>query len=136
MTPLIYLEYVYSTVYSVEISQGSPILPILYLFYNADLLKICTDIKLRTELTGFVDDVNILTYGDSMKRNCKALEQIHQKCTEWAKKHGSKFFSEKHELVHFTHMKGRIDLQAYVMLEGTKIEPKELRQMGMYDTAV
>jgi len=47
------------------IPQGSPISPVLYLFYNADLLAISDDIRLRTSSTGFLDDVNILTHSKS-----------------------------------------------------------------------
>jgi Reverse transcriptase (RNA-dependent DNA polymerase) len=55
---------------AVGIPQGSPISPILYLFYNADLLENCENIRLRTSAIGFVDDVNILTYGESTEQNC------------------------------------------------------------------
>ena len=60
--------------------QGSPISLILYLFYNADLLESCKSIRLRMSATGFVDDVNILTYGESTEQNCKKLAEIHVKC--------------------------------------------------------
>ena len=49
----------------VGIPQGSRISPILYLFYNADLLDVCENAALRTSVTGFVDDINILTHGIS-----------------------------------------------------------------------
>jgi hypothetical protein len=45
------------------IPQGSPLLLILYLFYNADLLEDCENASLRISPIGFVDDVNILIYG-------------------------------------------------------------------------
>ena len=45
------------------IPQGSPISPILYLFYNADLLEICERPGTSTSAIGFIDDVNILAYG-------------------------------------------------------------------------
>jgi Reverse transcriptase (RNA-dependent DNA polymerase) len=47
------------------IPQGSCISPILYLFYNADLLDICENTTLRTSATGFIDDINILTHSTS-----------------------------------------------------------------------
>lgn len=75
---------------SVGIPQGSPISPILYLFYNADLLESCEDIRLHTSATGFVDDINIMTYSESTEQNCLKLARIHKKCQEWAMKHGSK----------------------------------------------
>jgi Reverse transcriptase (RNA-dependent DNA polymerase) len=55
---------------SAGIPQGSPILLILYLFYNADLMEKCNNIRLCTSMTGLIDDVNILTYGQSAEENC------------------------------------------------------------------
>ena len=65
---------------SVGIPQGSLILLILYLFNNADLLESCESLQLRTSATGFVDDVNILTYSESTEQNCKKLTKIHEEC--------------------------------------------------------
>ena len=62
------------------IPQGSPLSPILYLFYNANLLKIYNQPGINTGTLRFVDDVNILAYRKSTEDNCKTLEKIHQKC--------------------------------------------------------
>ena len=64
----------------VNISQNSSLSSILYLFYNVDLLKNCDDIRLRTSIIDFVNDVNILTYDDSTKKNCEKLKKIYRKC--------------------------------------------------------
>lgn len=53
------------------IPQGSPVSPILYLFYNADLLDICKRLGTRTSGLSFVDDVNILAYSTSIKKTVK-----------------------------------------------------------------
>jgi len=45
-------------------------LPILFLFYNAELLEICNASKIRTSGIGFMDDVNMLAYGPSTEGNC------------------------------------------------------------------
>jgi exonuclease III len=83
------------------IPQGSPISPILFLFFIADLLDATNDIALRVSAIGFVDDIHVLTYGDSTERNCRTLERIHERCEEWANKHGAQFAPEKYELIHF-----------------------------------
>lgn len=62
------------------IPEGSPISPILYLFYNADLLDICEKPGTRASGLGFVDDVNILAYSTSTKENCKTLERLLAEC--------------------------------------------------------
>ena len=67
---------------NIGIPQGFPLSPILYLFYNADLLEICNNIRLRTSATGFVDDINILTYSESTEENCEKLSKVYEKCEE------------------------------------------------------
>ncbi len=67
---------------NVNISQDSLLSSILYLFYNANLLKACDDIKLRTNFTDFVNDVNILTYKEFIKCNCKVLSEIYNRCKQ------------------------------------------------------
>ena len=49
---------------------------ILYLFYNANLLKTCKNIKLCFNVTDFVNDINILIYNKFIKRNCDILKKI------------------------------------------------------------
>jgi hypothetical protein len=61
------------------VPQGSPLSPILFLFYNAGLLELCENHKLRTTGIGFIDDANILAYGLLTSGNYIALEQIHVK---------------------------------------------------------
>ena len=82
------------------IPQGSPLSPILYLFYNADLIEACK--TENTEAVGYIDDASILAVGPTAQRNCKTLKAIHQKAEKWALQHGSQFAPAKYELVHFT----------------------------------
>jgi len=67
---------------NVDILQDSSLSLILYLFYNANLLEACDDIKLKTNFTNFMNDVNILTYKEFIKRNCKVLNEIYDKCEQ------------------------------------------------------
>jgi Reverse transcriptase (RNA-dependent DNA polymerase) len=62
------------------VPQGSPLSPILFLFYNAELLEICNRSGVRTAGIGFVDDINILAYGPSTDSNCRQLERTHERC--------------------------------------------------------
>jgi len=115
------------------IPQGSPISPILYLFYNADLLDDCEDIAIAISPIGFVDDINLLTYGTSIQRNCRNLEKAYQKCIQWARTHGSKFNPEKSELIHFIGKKRLKRKDTPVTLEGTTIKPsKTIRVLGTF----
>jgi hypothetical protein len=64
------------------IPQGSPISPILYLFFNEELVQICNSFGLHSSTIGFVDDINILTWSNTTEQNCTALARIHSKCCE------------------------------------------------------
>ncbi len=86
---------------NINISQNSSLLLILYLFYNANLLEACDNIKLRTNFTNFVNDINILTYEKFMKCNCRVLSEIYNRCKQWSKMHDIKFLMTKHKLIHF-----------------------------------
>ncbi len=87
---------------NVDILQNSSLSLILYLFYNANLLKACDDIKLKTNFTNFMNDINILIYKEFMKCNCKVLSEIYDKCKQWSKMHDIKFLITKYKLIHFT----------------------------------
>jgi hypothetical protein len=55
------------------IPQGSPLSPILYLFYNADLLETLENKGLYISVISFVDNINILTFDTTTRRNCEAI---------------------------------------------------------------
>ncbi len=86
---------------NINISQDSLLSSILYLFYNAELLKACDNIRLKISFTNFINDVNILTYEKFMKRNCKVLSEIYDRCEQWSKMYNIKFLKIKHKLIHF-----------------------------------
>jgi len=67
---------------NINILQDFLLSLILYLFYNVNLLKAYNDIRLRTSFTNFVNDINILIYKKFMKRNCKVLSEIYDKCKQ------------------------------------------------------
>ncbi len=61
------------------IPQGLPLLPILYLFYNSDLInRYNTAERLNTVATGFVDDIGLLTVGNTTEETCENLRKIHK----------------------------------------------------------
>jgi hypothetical protein len=61
-----------------ETTQGSPLSPILYLFYNADLVEQCNE-QADTMSTGYIDDVAILAWGKTTERTCQILSMILEK---------------------------------------------------------
>ena len=79
------------------IPQGSPLSPILYLFYNADMMGQ----KQHSVNFGYIDDTSMLATGPSVAANCRSLALAFQECDQWAAKHASVFAPEKFALVHF-----------------------------------
>ena len=97
------------------IPQGSPISPILFLFYNSELLEICNRTDLNAQAIGFIDDVNALAWSRSAQHNVRILQRVHERCIEWARRHGTKFAPDKYELVHFTRRR-KVNLNCGIQL--------------------
>ena len=50
---------------------------------------------------GFIDDTNLVAWGDSAHDDCQRLEAAHDRCIAWAKRYGAKFAPEKYQLINF-----------------------------------
>jgi hypothetical protein len=82
------------------IPQGSPLSPLLYVFYNADLVE--WKIDRDGGAIGFVDDFNAWVVGDNESQNTKAIQDIIIPHTEqWARRSGATFEADKTSLIHF-----------------------------------
>jgi hypothetical protein len=66
----------------VGVLQGSPLSPILFLFYNSELLDLYQRPKEGLSTIGFANDINILAYSRSTKSNCQILEAGYIKCID------------------------------------------------------
>ena len=86
---------------STDISQRFFISLILYLYYNADLLEIETDLKLSFYVTDYIDDIAILILSRSVNENNCTLQKLHSKIMIWEHKHTSVFTLNKYQLIHF-----------------------------------
>ena len=87
---------------NVNILQNFLLSSILYLFYNANLLKTCENVKLCFSVTNFENNINILIYSEFIKRNCDVLKKTWNKVFKWTEKHEFKFNKQKHELIYFS----------------------------------
>lgn len=67
---------------STGIPQGSPLSPILFLFYISELLEEYEDLRNQGFGFGFVDDTNLITWSQSAQENCNRLSAMHEKCTK------------------------------------------------------
>ena len=100
--------------------QGSPLSPILFLFFNADLAQ-C---KLSTQggSMAFVDDYSAWITGPTAAANRRAIEAIVERALEWERRSGATFEGEKTVLVHFTRDPRRTDTTP-VLVKGEPVSP-------------
>jgi len=70
------------------IPQGSPLSPLLYMYYNAELLDTPQDHE--TGL-GFINYIVYRVQGDTDQANTRKLKTMLNKAEEWRKKHGAQF---------------------------------------------
>ncbi|PPJ61058.1 hypothetical protein CBER1_07391 [Cercospora berteroae] len=112
---------------STGIPQGSPLSPILYIYYNSSLIQPSntdTDPEGTTAVTGYIDDAALLAWGDSTEDTCSQLEDMLEKAQHWAHAHASKFAPEKFQLTHFTRSRTRFDLEKGIETAWCNIAPK------------
>jgi len=104
------------------IPQGSPLSPLLYILYNADLVDQCNE-QTDAMSTGYIDDVAILAWGKTTERTCEILGTILEKAQRWATTHASVFAPDKFQLTHFTRSRKRINVDASIQTDWGEIKP-------------
>jgi hypothetical protein len=99
-----------SEIEHVGIPQGSPLSPILYVFYNANLVH--GRINKSEGSIGFIDDYNAWATGPSAAENtCKLQTHLLPRAGKWARESGAIFEAQKTAFIHsfarFNRTKGR-----------------------------
>ena len=105
------------------VPQGSPISPLLYMYYNTDLLDITENRDSAVSL-GFVDDIVYGVEGASDRGNARKINEILRRVKEWRRKHGVQFETSKYVLVHYTRNRNKAT-KAAVNTNSTRIQPSE-----------
>ncbi len=81
--------------------QGSPLAPVLYIFFNAGLVD--EEIDRKGGSMGFVDDYSRWTVGATIETNMEVLQStVIPRALQWAKDSGATFEPDKTTLLHFT----------------------------------
>ena len=88
----------------IKISQDSSMSSILFLFYNASLLK---ELKRRNIFASdFVDDIKMMTKNHIFEKCFKIIIKTHEKCcVSWSLTHEMKFASLKYQIICFNRKK-------------------------------
>lgn len=132
---------------NIGIPQGSPLSPVLFLFYTAPLLRMVSEQAWGSEggpswlksvqfyRFTFVDDTYIVVVSSSYRTNCRALEFAHGEIPKSARPMDVTFSTGKYHLMHFKPPWSRDpDCRLTVNIEGfdTKNEPvDELKILGV-----
>ncbi len=101
---------------NVDISQKSSMSSILYLFYNANLLKFLEQSSRKMIIIDFVNDINILIYDINTINNCRLLKKMHEHCLLWSRRHEVVFASIKYELIHLMRNIAKFDMQTSIKI--------------------
>ena len=71
----------------------------------------------KITLIEFVNDVNVLTYNTSIKKNCEILKKLHEILTTSFRRYEATFFLRKYELIHFNKSLKKFNMQTMINLK-------------------
>ncbi|KAF5683586.1 hypothetical protein FDENT_7198 [Fusarium denticulatum] len=94
------------------IPQGSPLSPILFLFFSMPIVGAAseyTNSRVKIYPFAYVDDTYLLAVSNDYGDNCKALKECHDRIMEWADSVGVSFSPHKYHVMHFSPSHSRID---------------------------
>ncbi|KAK1509295.1 hypothetical protein CABS01_16854 [Colletotrichum abscissum] len=80
--------------------QGSLLSPVLFLFFNADLVQ--HQIDENGGALAFVDDYTAWVTGRSREANREGIQNIIDRALEWERRSGATFERDKTAIIHFT----------------------------------
>ncbi len=114
------------------VPQGSPLSPILFLLYTADLPGEIERGSRGVTALSFADDTNLLSYGTSTTQTCRQLETAHTRCLAWARRFGMRFAPQKYSLVHFSRTNSQQELKRTASCGDVIVQPtKNARVLGV-----
>lgn len=102
--------------------QGSPLSPILFLFFNADLVQ--QRIDSHGEAIAFVDDFTAWVTGPTAQRNRDGIKAIISDALDWERRSGATFEAEKTTIIHFTRKSYKTTTEPFI-IKGQTVPPKD-----------
>lgn len=101
--------------------QGSPLSPILFLFFNADLVQ--RRIDSNKGAIAFVDDFTAWVAGPTAHSNREKVESIIADALAWERRSGATFEASKTAIIHFTRKNYKCDSEPFT-IKGQIVQPK------------
>ena len=101
--------------------QGSPLSPVLFLFFNADLVQ--RRIDCYGGAMAFVDDFSAWVTGPTAQSNRNGIKAIIEEALDWERRSGATFEARKTCIIHFTRKAYKLDAQPY-MIKDQLVHPK------------
>ncbi|KAJ5138858.1 uncharacterized protein N7515_003706 [Penicillium bovifimosum] len=103
------------------LAQGSPLSPILFAFFNADLVD--QPVDSHGGASAFIDDYFRWRVGRSAEENLTKIQSDDvPRIEEWARRTGSCFAAEKTELIHLTRKRGE-HMEGRIIFDGADVKP-------------
>lgn len=102
--------------------QGSPLSPILFLFFNADLVQRPIDSHGGT--IAFVDDFTAWVTGPTAQSNREGIEAITNEALDWERRSGATFEAEKTAIIHFAPKAYKLGQEPFT-IKGQTVAPKD-----------
>jgi hypothetical protein len=115
------LQYKPATTFNIP-TQGSPLSPVLFLFFNADLVQ--RRIDGNGGSMAFVDDYTGWVVGPTAEANREGIQTIIDEALDWERRSGATFEGEKTILIHFTRNPNRTST-APMTIKGEAVAPRE-----------
>ena len=111
------------------VPQGSPLSPMLYLFFNADLVE--REITDREGLVAFIDNYTVWVTGNHVRENRLNLSRIVDEPLIWERRSGATFEEGKTAYIHFTRNSKLLDTDP-IDIKGTAQSPQqEVKILGI-----
>ena len=110
--------------------QGSPLSPILFLYFNADLVS--SKIDRNKGAIAFVDDYTAWVTGPSAEQNAKLLQStVVGRAERWAASSGATFEADKTAFIHFTRAASKWSEDPLVVKENEVHPQREVKILGV-----
>ncbi|CDO75194.1 hypothetical protein BN946_scf184794.g1, partial [Trametes cinnabarina] len=111
--------------------QGSPLSPILYLFYSADLLEV-VDCKDPSQASGgFIDDTMLIVTSPSFEQNIAMLTALVPQLLGWSNSHACRFDVAKFQMLHCTRNEKRYSPLPLVIGDHRILPCESARYLGI-----